>query len=330
MPLGDRAHAADSGLADGRGRAEAVAVEGVEVRGQPGFPRGSNQERQVVAPIAGNHRVGTARLDLFHIGREVPDPTDRVQLFAHDGGLRKSRGHHAARVLGDLPAEAVVLVQEVDASHRAILGQRFHQRRHPHLDVRIEAEVPRAAALVRQRRIDGRVVQEERALMRVSLVVPVHRVDEGRGHRRTVALEDEPDVLVHRPPEHQQGLLDLPLRIEGEQLKRPSAGRQRNASARVDALDGEGEVAGDRIPGVGERAGERLDHRQPDRCRPRPIRLRASRRRHAGDDEQRRDHDRADASDSPADRTGAIGQASSDSRHQGAIEVCGFRRSTVW
>ena len=83
--FGDLEHLViEAGLLD-RGRAAAAAgVIGVPVDLEPGVGRGLQQQRDVLAPVAGDDAVGAGRLDLGDIGREVGDLQQRMQFVADD------------------------------------------------------------------------------------------------------------------------------------------------------------------------------------------------------------------------------------------------------
>jgi hypothetical protein len=55
---------------------------------KPALPGGLDQQRQVVAPVAGDDRLRAAGLDLGGIGQEVLHAAHRVQLVAHDLHIR--------------------------------------------------------------------------------------------------------------------------------------------------------------------------------------------------------------------------------------------------
>jgi len=289
--IGHREHAPDAGLADRRRRAERVAVEGVELQRLAEVAHRAHELRQVVAPVAGQHRVRTAGADLGRIRQEVLHAAERVQLVADDLDVGAHRSNHRARLARDVLAEAVVLVDQVQPPHLAVGAQHLDERGQPHVGVRVEAEVPGAAALVGQARVDGRIVQQERAPFGVALVVLVDRVDQRRGDRRAVALQHEADALVDGAAQQRECFLGLALAVEAHEPERPPPAGQRDAAASVDALDGPLQVAEHGLAGVGERARQALDQRQPQR---RTGRLRNGRRqqRIRGEHEQRATRDR--------------------------------------
>ena len=68
-----------------RGRAAGAArIVGVPVDLQARVGRRLEQQREVLAPVAGDDAVGARRLDLRDVGREVGDLEQRVQLVADD------------------------------------------------------------------------------------------------------------------------------------------------------------------------------------------------------------------------------------------------------
>ncbi len=204
-------HAPDSRITDRRRRAESITVERIKVRGQPTFTRGPDQECQIVAPIAGDDRVGATVPDLGHVRREVAHLADRMQLVPNDAHLRRALRKHRARIGRDLLAKAVVLIQQIDLRYGHVGDQRLDQRRHAHLDMRIETKMPRAATLIGQCRIDSGVVQKQHALRRNSLVVFADPLDQRRRNRRRIALQHEWDAGIGRAPKHRQRFFNLAL-----------------------------------------------------------------------------------------------------------------------
>ena len=265
MPLGHRADPTHAGFADRGHRPEAVAIERVERHVEPGVARRAHQEGEVVAPVAGHHGVGTCGLDLGRIRRKVANAAERVKFVADDLHTRPALRQQFARAARHFAAEAVVLVDQVDALRARIVGQYLHQRCHPHLRMGVETEVPRAAALVGQHRIHGRVVEEQLPLAGVALVVAVDRIDQRTGHRRTVALKHEAHALIGSTPQQDERLLDLPLGVVAGHVQRARALWQLHTTASVDPIDRELQVARDSFAGVGKWTRQPLDHAEPDR-----------------------------------------------------------------
>ena len=264
MPLGHRAHAAHARLADRGHRAQAVAVERVERNVETCIAGRAHQKRQVVAPVAGDHGVGARRLNLGGVRRKVANPAQRMKLVADDLHARAALRQQVACRARHLAPEAVILVDQVDALRARIGRQHLHQRRHPHLRVRVEAEMPWAATLVGQHRINRRVIEEHLPFAGIALVVAVDRIDQRAGHRRAISLQDEAHALVGRAPQEHQRLLDLTLGVVACQLQRTRALRKLHAAARVDAVDRKLEIARHRLAGIGKRPRQAFDHAEPD------------------------------------------------------------------
>jgi hypothetical protein len=130
VPLGHRQHTADAGFANGRRGAQRVAVEGVQPCVGPPVRPGPHQQRQVVAPVAGEHGLCAAGLDLAGIGHEVLDAPHGVQFVAHDAHVRPAlAGQQGARMACHVLAEAVVLADQVDAAQRALSPHRARPAR---------------------------------------------------------------------------------------------------------------------------------------------------------------------------------------------------------
>ena len=145
--------------------------------------------------------------------------------------------------------------------------QHIHQRIHAHVGMGIEAEMPKAALFIGQRRIDGRVVEKQHALLRGALVVLFHRVEDGLGRGRGIALQHVLRTGIARRLQRRQRLVALALAVKAQQLQRALAAlllRQGHAAAGVDALDRPGQVAKHRLAGVGKRAREAFDQGQAD------------------------------------------------------------------
>ena len=83
------------GLLD-RGRAAGAAgIIGIPVHLQPGVGGGLEQQREILAPVAGDDGVGAGRLDLGDVGREIGDLEQRMQFVADDLDVRPLGGQHA-------------------------------------------------------------------------------------------------------------------------------------------------------------------------------------------------------------------------------------------
>ena len=80
QPVGHGHDLADAGFTNGSRRAQRVAVERVELAFEARLARGLDQQRQVVAEVAGDDRIGTAGLDLGGVRCKVLDAKQRVQL----------------------------------------------------------------------------------------------------------------------------------------------------------------------------------------------------------------------------------------------------------
>jgi hypothetical protein len=265
VPLGHRVDGADTGLADRRWDAERIAVEGEELAAGIDLARRLDQQRQVVAPVSGENRLRAAGPDLGRIGQEVLDAPHRMQLIAHDLDVRPLGAEHRPRLAQHVLAEAVVLANQVDLLDRSVGAQHLDQRRQTHVGVRVEAEVPGAAALVGQHRIDRRVVQEQHAALRIALVVAVDRLDQRRRRGRAVALGDEPDALVDGRAQQGDRLFRLAFAVETHQFQFARHAAHLDTAAAVDPLGGPHQVAEHRLAGVGERARQALDQRDPQR-----------------------------------------------------------------
>jgi hypothetical protein len=260
VPLGDLLHAPDAGLAERGDRADRPGVVGVEGDVEPGIARRLDEQRHVVAPVAGDDGVGARRLHLGDVGREVLHLAERVQVLADDldvGALAREVGLGRAR---DRLPERVVLVDQVDLLDLLVLGEEGRERLHLHVAVGVEAEVPVAAFRVGEIRVDRGVVEVEDLLPRVALVVLLDRVAERERDRRALALDDVADAAVDDLLQLVQGLLRAHPVVEPDDLDLERSGEP----LAVDLVGGELEVLEPVLAGVGERAGERVDVSHPD------------------------------------------------------------------
>ena len=81
QPVGNRQHLAHARLAQSRRRTQRVAVKGVELTFKPGVLGGFDQQGQIRAEVARDHRLSAAGFDLLGVGQEVFDPQHGVQLL---------------------------------------------------------------------------------------------------------------------------------------------------------------------------------------------------------------------------------------------------------
>ena len=180
QPVGHGHHLAHTGIAYGSRGAQCVAIKGEKAAVKPHLTRGLHQQRQVVAPVAGDHGLRAAGLDLDGIGRKVFHAAHGVQLVAHHGHIGALRGQLLFGLAQHGLAKAVVLTDEVHAFERFVLTHHFHERGHAHVGVGIKAEMPEAAFLVGEDGIYRRVIEEQHALARLALVVFVDGLDQHR------------------------------------------------------------------------------------------------------------------------------------------------------
>ncbi len=196
MAIPHEVHAAGGAGAQRGGCAGVVGVVGEELDVEAGLVGGLDQQRQVGAPVAGDHRVGAGGLDLGDIGREVRHLGERVQVLADNLDVGTLAREVGLGELGHLDAVRVVLADDVDLVDVLLILDEGGQRLHLHRGVGVEAEVPVAALAVGEIRVDRRVVHVEHFLARIALVVLVDRVDQRARGPRAVALRHVADVLV--------------------------------------------------------------------------------------------------------------------------------------
>ncbi|SAK87570.1 hypothetical protein AWB82_06025 [Caballeronia glebae] len=261
MPVRHGDHARDAGIAQGGRRAQTVAVEREEFRVEPLLARRFHEERQIVAPVAGDHGIRPARPNLGDVRRKILHAADRMKLVARDRDIRAPFPERALRLAAHVVAEAVILIEQIDLLHRAIGFQRVGERVHAHAGVRVEAEMPEAARVVGERGVVSGIVEKQHATIGFARVLLVDCRDERRRHRRAVALHDEADLLVERRAQLHETRLAAALAVEYDELQRMRAVGERHAAARVHQIDAEAQIALDHRAGVGERAGHAFDQR---------------------------------------------------------------------
>ena len=261
MPVGHRHDVFYAGVAQSGGRAQAVAVERVEMRVEPLFARGFDEQRQVVAPVAGDHRVGAACADFGNVRREVLHAAGGDEFVGDDRNVRAALLQRALGFTADVVAEAVVLVEQIDFLHRFILLDDIGERVHAHAGVGIEAEMPEAAIRVGERGVVGGIIEEHHAVLRIAGILLVDRVDERRGNRRAIALHDKANILVDGRTQLDETGFAAALAVEDHELQRVFAIGQGNATVRVHALHAEAQIALNSRARVRERTGHAFDHR---------------------------------------------------------------------
>ena len=255
VPLGDLLHLAFTRVADRRQRAEAAAVVGIERRGEAGVLGRLDQQRHVVAPVAGDDGVGVGLLHLRDVRSEILHLRERVQVVAHDLDVRALSCKVFLRRARHGLAERVVLVDQVHVLDLGVLGHVGGQRLHLHVAVGIPAEVPEAALGVVEIRIHRGVVEVHDGLARIAFVVLVHGVDQGAGNGGAVALGDEADTAVDHLLEHVQAFLGAQFVVEGHYFELHAARKP----ALIYVLDHELELFQSRLADVGHAAGQWVD-----------------------------------------------------------------------
>ena len=185
-----------------------------------------------------------------------------MQLVANDGHVGPLRGELAPRLTQHRLAKAVVLPDQVRTAHALVGAQHLHQRRHAHVGMGIEAEMPEAALFVGELGVDGRVVQKQHTPGTVTLVVLGNSVQQRCRRGRGIALQHDTRAIVDGGAQRRQRLLARPLAVVARQRQGAGTARQHDAAARVHPLGGPQQVAVHRLTGVGEWPGQALDQRQ--------------------------------------------------------------------
>ena len=157
---------------------------------------GLDQQRQVRAPVAGNHGVGAGGLDLGDVGGEVTSLGQWMKVFANDLDVGALAGQRFLGVLGYLHTVRIVLSKNIDLLDVFLRLHEARHRFHLHGGVSIETEVPVAALGIGQIRVHRRVIQVDHFLARIAFVVFGDSVGQSQRNRRTVALDDVAHALV--------------------------------------------------------------------------------------------------------------------------------------
>jgi len=177
-PVGHRNHLAHAGLGQHAGHTQRVAVKRVELTFKADVLGGFDQQRQVVAKIAGQHGLRAALFDLDGVGQKVLDARHRVQLVADDLHVGALLGQLFSGFAQHRLAEAVILPDQVNAFERPVVLEHVHQGGHAHVGMRVKPKVPEAALLIGKGRFHRRVVQKQNTLGRLALVVLVDGVNQ--------------------------------------------------------------------------------------------------------------------------------------------------------
>ena len=265
MPLRHRHHTTNARLAHRRRRTQRIAVEGEEARLQPRIARGLDQQRQIIAPVAGNDRIRARGRDTRDVRRKILHLADRMQHLANNGHIRPLLAQLLTRRLRHLATECVVLPNQIDLLDRLVRSDHLGQRMHAHIGRGIKAEMPEAAGFVGQRRIDSGVVQVQHTRLWMPLVVARNRRRQRSRSCRTVALQNEANSRIGCRLQLQQGFIDCVLAIQAHQRKRMTPIRQLHTPTCIHPFDGEAQIAIHSLPRVGKRAGQAFDQCQPDR-----------------------------------------------------------------
>jgi hypothetical protein len=172
MPLGDLEHlVVQIGLLDGGRTAGTARVIRVPVDLQSGIGGSLQQQGKVLAPIAGYHGVGARCLDLGDVGSEVGDLEQRMQFVADDLDVGPLGGQHFPCRRTNRFAERIILIDQIELLDRRDALHVIRQRFHLDVGVGIPAEMPEAALLVGEDRIDRGVVKVEHFLAGIAFVV---------------------------------------------------------------------------------------------------------------------------------------------------------------
>ncbi len=117
--------------------------------------------------------------------------------------------------------------------------------------------MPEVALVIGQRRVNGRVVQEQHPAVGVPFVVLVDRLGQRVGHAGRVALHDVADALVDRHLKLDQRFLGADLVVEGHDFERLAI---QHAAIRIHQGFGRELILAQTVAaGAGKRTRQRVD-----------------------------------------------------------------------
>ena len=220
VPVGHGIDLAVGGRAHGRGSAGAKRVIGIELDVVQARVVGRlEQQRQIRAPVAGDHGIGSRLLDLGHIGREVAYLGQRRKVIAHDLHIGTLSLEQFLGELGHLLAVPVVLVDQIDLLDLGIVLHECGQCLHLHGGIGIETEMPVAAFAVGEIGIHRSVVQIEQLLALVARIVLFQRIHDRQRRARAIALRHIAHALIHGRAQRGRGLLRAELVVQRHDLE---------------------------------------------------------------------------------------------------------------
>ena len=130
----------------------------------------------------------------------------------------------------------------------------------------VKAKVPEIAARLGQAGVDRRVIQKHDLAGRIAVVVFVDGFDEGSGHRRTIALQNNPRPIVNGRAQSGQAFFDLTFVVVAFQSQLALGTAPVDTTTFVDALDAPSQIAPHRFASVGKGAAESFNQSQSHGC----------------------------------------------------------------
>lgn len=249
-----------------------------------------------------------------------------MKFVAHHGNVRPARGQRLTGKRTHVVPEAVILIQQIDLLHGPLASDHVGQRVHAHARVGVEAEMPEAAAGTCERRVVGRIIEKKLAIAGLAGVVLVDGRDERGRDRRAIALQDERDAAVSRGPLLHERLLHAAAAVHHDEFERMPPVGERDAAARIHALDAETQIALDGRARIGERPRHALDERQPHRLRRSRSGAALPARSGGRDGPRAQDGDRGDAANPSAHRLFLLFDRSADHRLGGCGSASPHRK----
>ena len=209
----------ETGLLD-RGRpARAAGVVGEPVDLQAGIGGGLQEQREILAPVAGDHGIGARRFDLGDVGREISHLQQRVEFVTDNGYVRPLGLEHRHRRPSHRMTKRIVLVDQIDLLDVGLALHVVGEGLHLDVGIGVPAEMRECAFVVGQNRIDRRVIEIEHFLAWIALVVFGNPIRQGGGDRRAIALRDDPSAGIDRLLHLNQAFLRIGLVIEGQDFE---------------------------------------------------------------------------------------------------------------
>ena len=135
-----------------------LGVIGIHRQFQAGIVHRLDQQGQIGAPVAGDDGVCAGLLDFRYVRSKVLDLAQWMQVVSHNLHIRALAGHAFFKKLGNLLAVRIILVDQKHFFDIGLVFDKGGQAFHLHAGVCVQPEVPIAAFVVGQRRVNRCVI----------------------------------------------------------------------------------------------------------------------------------------------------------------------------